>query len=559
MRAVVTAVIAAIEAVAVALVGIAVVVVPGLLLWIFTFGLSAEPIEAIGGSISVWFLAHLVPIGFEVGAEAAVGLGLPQQAFEYPLSLAPLGLTCITVIFAARSGLRFGRRGGLGIAAVLGGALGFGASALLVLPAATSFLNQDPVLAVVAPAAIYGITALGGFVVRAALDDHPWWSRLVRWKQQGIAALGLPGSAAFPARAATGVRVATAATLAVVALAATASVVALLTHYVQIITLSQSLQLDPIGVIIVFLLQLLLLPVMVIWAASWLSGAGFALGIGSSVTPFETLLGPVPAVPIFGAIPAGWGNGGLLAPTLVVLAGVLVGALFSRRSSLRRATWTATLSIAAASAAGSGLVFVGAGALARGGIGPDRLTETGPSPWIFGGLIAAELCVGLMAGFAAGKLDANTLTAVLPRSSRPNAAGDDDLDGFGDLADDDDAEQATIPLDEVVSDMRSPRWPRKRPAAGEEDESSVEAAPEAAPETGSEAGETDPSPERDREADEAEFAQEDTEALVRAYSWDQGVAPAAPVEHESHQEDDAAATQPMPTKRRGWPFTRSGG
>ena len=97
MRALLTAVIAAIEAAAVALVGMAVVVVPAVLLWVVTFELAADPGQVFGSAIGVWFLAHLSPLEFGASAETAVGLGQPQAAFMYPISLAPLGITPVPI------------------------------------------------------------------------------------------------------------------------------------------------------------------------------------------------------------------------------------------------------------------------------------------------------------------------------------------------------------------------------------------------------------------------------------------------------------------------------
>lgn len=594
MRAVVTAVIAAIEAAAVALMGMAVVVVPAALLWAITFDLAAEPVSVFAGALGVWFLAHLVPIGFDVGAEAAVGLGLPQQAFEYPLSLAPLGLTCITIALAVRAGLRFGGRGGMGAAGVLGGMVGFGAVALAALPVAAPLLRWSPVWAVVVPVALYGACATVGFCVRAARDCHDWWLAAVRAMQRGVAGLGLPGSAALPDRAAAAVRIATALLLAMTVLASVAVAVTLVVHYVQVVTLSQSLQLDPLGALVVFLLQLALLPVFAIWAASWLTGAGFALGSGSSVTPFETLLGPVPAVPMFGAIPAGWDGAGLLAPTLVVLAAVAVGALFSRRPLLRRASWAATIAIAVAAAVGAGLVLAGAGALASGGIGPDRLTETGPAPWIFGGLAAAELCVGLVVGLAAGRVDARRVATSLPGLRGSDVLpGEDSAPGAATVLGTD-AEEETVPLDEAVKDMRVKVWPRAKRAEAEEeparesdppqswsqdqgqDQDEVEtgvipdsvrdavSAPSAAaagPAAASGAEEAAPGPAVDADAD--------ADDLLRAYSWDQrdragdaareaasrSIPGAAAGDGSASGIDGEAATK----RRRGWPFGRRDG
>lgn len=87
------AVLAAIEAAAVALLGLLVVSIPPLLLWAITFDLAAEPRDVFGGAFGVWFLAHLVPLHYELTAESAVALGLPQEGLRFGLSLPPLGIT----------------------------------------------------------------------------------------------------------------------------------------------------------------------------------------------------------------------------------------------------------------------------------------------------------------------------------------------------------------------------------------------------------------------------------------------------------------------------------
>lgn len=468
MRAVLTAMVAAIEAVAVALVGMAVVMVPALLLWVVTFDLAAEPSDLFGSAVGIWFLAHLTPLEFGIGADDAVALGLPQAAIAFPISLAPLGLTLLTAALAARSGWRFGSRGGTGAAAAFGGAVGFAAAAAVTSPIAADLLVPPIWVAVLTAGLVYGVASLGGFLVRAVRDDHDWWRLAMRAVQRGIGQLGLPGDAAFPRRLAEAFRLALAALLGLLGLAGAALAVSLVAGYVQVATLSQALQLDALGAFAVFVLQLALLPVFVIWGASWLSGAGFSVGIGSSVTPFETLLGPVPALPLFGAIPQGWGSAGALAPALLVLIGLAVGAMFARRPVLRRASWTAALSVALAAAVIVGLACAGLGALAHGGIGPDRLAETGPHPWLFGGLVAAEIGGGLLLGVAAGRLDGARLRAVLPGATAARDAEDDAEGafglagaGFGEPLD----EQATVPLDSSVRPIRAKRWRRRKAGA----------------------------------------------------------------------------------------------
>ena len=126
MRSLVTAVIAAIEAVAAAAVGLAVVVVPAMLLWMVTFSLAAEPQAVFAGASAVWALGHFAPLSFTLSPEAALSFGLPPQALEFGMSLAPLGVTLVTVLLAVRAGWRFGGRGGVGGAGVLGAGVGFG-------------------------------------------------------------------------------------------------------------------------------------------------------------------------------------------------------------------------------------------------------------------------------------------------------------------------------------------------------------------------------------------------------------------------------------------------
>ncbi|MFT4233319.1 MAG: DUF6350 family protein, partial [Leucobacter sp.] len=359
MRSFVTAVIAAIEAVAVALAGLAVIAAPVLLLWAVSFDLAAEPatvLSAIGGT---WLLAHWVPLSLTLSPETALALGQPPEELAFALSLAPLGITLITVLFALRAGWRFGGRGGTGAAGVLGGTLGFGASAWAVSRAASPGTTWPEALAVLVPAACYGLASAAAFAVRAARDEHRWWASAMRAVQRGIEYLGIRGAAALPVRAGQALRLAAAMLAAFIGLAGLALAAALVVGYPRVIGLSQSLQLDPLGSALLFLAQLALLPVVLLWGGAWLTGAGFAVGAGSSVTPFETLLGPLPALPIFGAIPQGWGSFGGLAPALVVLLAVVLGLLFVRRQGLRRASWSVALAVPAVAAALAGLAVAG--------------------------------------------------------------------------------------------------------------------------------------------------------------------------------------------------------
>lgn len=405
MKAVLTAVIAAIEAVAVALAGLAVIAVPVLLMWWLAFSLDAEPEVLASAVAEVWLIAHLVPITFAVTAEMALGFGLAPEPFLFTLSLAPLGLTLLTVLLGVRTGWRFAQRGGAGVAGVLGGAIGFGGAASAVVLIGAPRSPWPSWLEVLVPVLCYGLAAAAGFVVHAARLGHPWWLAGVRGLLRRLEWVGELRAAALPGRAVETLRIAAGVFAGLLGLGALGVAVALVVGHIEVITLSQALQLDLLGQVMLLLLNIVLLPVLCIWAVAWFSGAGFAIGTATSVTPFETLLGPLPALPLFGAVPQGWGWAGGLAPALVVLLGVVIGAFAGGRPEIRRSSITACLVMPVVAAALAGLAIAGLAALATGAIGPGRLAESGPQPWLVGALVALELAIGLVPGLLARRLD----------------------------------------------------------------------------------------------------------------------------------------------------------
>ncbi|MBI4899637.1 MAG: hypothetical protein HY829_04070, partial [Actinobacteria bacterium] len=72
----------------------------------------------------------------------------------------------------------------------------------------------------------------------------------------------------------------------------------------RISELSASLGADPAGSVVLLLGELAYLPNLVLWAASWVLGAGVSLGDGAIVSPTLTQVGLLPAVPVLGAVPA---------------------------------------------------------------------------------------------------------------------------------------------------------------------------------------------------------------------------------------------------------------
>src|SRR5690606_36693014 len=82
-------------------------------------------------------------------------------------------------------------------------------------------------------------------------------------------------------------------------------------------------------------LCLIYLPDVAIWAAAYVLRPGFAVGTATIVSPGEVVLGSVPGLPVFAALPTAGLTGA--APVLLavpLLVGVVVGADQVRRSLL---------------------------------------------------------------------------------------------------------------------------------------------------------------------------------------------------------------------------------
>ncbi|MBP1327357.1 hypothetical protein JOF28_002589 [Leucobacter exalbidus] len=398
-----TAVVAAIEACAAAIASLAAVAIPAVVLWVVTFGIAAEQAEVVSAVAGVWLLAHFVPMELVLSQQTMLSLGVGSQALTFTLSLAPLAITLISVTFAVRAGLRLGRRGGIGVAGLIGGAVGFAAVAFAAVHVTGGSAPQGITASVITATLVYTVSATAAFVLAAATSGAGWWRYCVRAVQRGMAHLGLAGVAAFPARAATVYRLTAGACAAVVGTAAIAVTVALATGFADVIALAQALQLDVLGSVLLFLTQLALLPIAIVWSLSWLSGAGFELS--GMISPFTETVGTLPLLPMFGALPGSAGSLGAIAPLLLVLANVAVGALLARRAELRRATWPVALALPVIAAVCTGLVVAGLSALATGSLGPGRLAHTGPDAWLVGGLVAAEAAVGLLIGVSVARAD----------------------------------------------------------------------------------------------------------------------------------------------------------
>lgn len=151
--------------------------------------------------------------------------------------------------------------------------------------------------------------------------------------------------------------------------------------------------------------QLAILPNLIVFGTAWISGVGFSIGTGSYVSPLATQLGPIPALPIFAAIPTGGFDRGILFAMLPILA-AFIGTLLVRRfaDDMRweyATRFGAAFSLAILAALTSALVGFVMAALASGAFGPGRFQEVGINLLGFAGVLFLQV---LIPSFLAGLL-----------------------------------------------------------------------------------------------------------------------------------------------------------
>ena len=151
--------------------------------------------------------------------------------------------------------------------------------------------------------------------------------------------------------------------------------------WIEVIRLYEELGLSVLGGVMITLGQLAILPNLIIFGTAWISGVGFSIGTGSLVSPLATQLGPIPALPVFAAIPTGGFDRGILFALLPVLAAFIGTVLVRRFADEMRweyaTRYGAALSLSLIAALSAALVGFVMAALASGAFGPGRFQEVG--------------------------------------------------------------------------------------------------------------------------------------------------------------------------------------
>jgi hypothetical protein len=386
MNRMLSALFSALEAVIVVAVGLAIPLAPLTVLWATQYGFGPNWAGFWRLAADAWLLGHGADIRVTLDAATVKASGLAGAGAPFTLTVAVLGFALLTVLLARRAGKRIAETShrllGEIVAVVVVAVLSFGITLSALSVDARPSLVQGTLL----PTLVF---ILG--IVLARADAWPEWTR---WRPdtRAIVATALRGGAAAAA--------------AVLTIAAFALVVLLLANYAQIITLYENLHSGALGGFTLTIAEILFLPNLVIWAAAWLIGPGFALGSGSAVSPLGTTLGPIPSIPVLGALPQGdlaFAFAGLVVPILVgfLIGALLSGPLAARIRSTGRLAWML--------GAGLGTGVVGGAILgllawaSAGSIGPGRLQQAGPNPIMVGLFAALELGVSAVVGMAASR------------------------------------------------------------------------------------------------------------------------------------------------------------
>ena len=399
-----TAVFAALEAVLVMGVGIGITLVPLTIMWAAQYGFAVDWAVFWRASVDTWLLGHGVDMRVTLDSILAADLGIAPADASFPVTIAPLGFAVLTLLLAVRAGRRVGETRFRGMGGVVSLATFGILSGVLTLTALYPLARPSIGQGIVLPSLVFALgLGIGLLQTRRPVDDDNG-SSIRDWIADWSPSIRLAASTALRAGAA-----------AVAAIAAVSSLlvaVLLAVNYAAVISLYEGLHSGVVGGIAVTVGQLAFLPNLVLFAASWLVGPGFAIGAGSSVSPLATQLGPLPAVPFLGALPSGdlaFGFVGILVP---VAAGFLVAAVLRARlvdelDVERPVLWL--VAIGCSSGVVAGLLLGGLSWAAGGAAGPGRLADVGADP----------LAVGL---FAALEVGASCVVGLLVARSRDEAA-----------------------------------------------------------------------------------------------------------------------------------------
>jgi len=402
----------AFEALLVVAIGVAIPLVPLTVLWAAQFGFAPDWAIFWRAAADIWLIGHGVDVTFTLDPTTASALGIAGAGAPVKITIALLGFALLTLLLGVRAGERVAETGHRALGELTTLAVFGIASSAVTLTAVNGAARPSIWQGVLLPTLVFAIGLFLG-VLREGRERGPdaagsslrdW---IDDWRPQVRAAVA-------------GTLRAGAAAAAITTLVSAVAVALLIAvNYAQLIRLYEALHTEVVGGVALTAGELAFLPNLVIWAASWFVGPGFAIGAGSHVSPLGTALGPMPTIPLLGALPTGdlsFGFAGLLVPVVAgFLAGAAVRPILVRALDAADAPHLPGLVITALGGGVFGGVLLGLLAAVSGGAaGPGRFQQVGPDALAVGLAAALEFAIAIGIGLAA--------SSRLPRLPRRGSA-----------------------------------------------------------------------------------------------------------------------------------------
>jgi len=386
-----TVLFAAAEALVVLVIGVGAPIVCATFVWAAQYGFSADWTVVWRVGADLWLLGHGVDFTFTLDAAQAAATGVAGAGGPVDVTGALLGFALLTFLLALRAGRRVAESGHPLLGIVASAATFCGGSIAVVLlslhDAARASISQG----IAFPTLVFTVGLVVGLSGAVLRDEAP--NRFATALRRLGGLVPRPVAAGIDAA----IRGGLAAVAGLVAVAAVVTALSIAIAFTNLIALYETLHTGIVGGAVLTIAQFSVLPNAVLWTAAYLAGPGYAVGTGSSVSAFGTLLGPIPPLPLLGAIPAETAPGAWIGLIVPLAAGLVAGLLAHRR--LRGALhdwWVVLVGLGGGLVGGLALGLLTA--WSGGAAGPGRLADLGPDGAQVGVWAGIEFAVSIVVG-----------------------------------------------------------------------------------------------------------------------------------------------------------------
>ena len=163
--------------------------------------------------------------------------------------------------------------------------------------------------------------------------------------------------------------------------------IAFIINFDQAVLITQVLAPGIFGALLLLILNLLYLPNAALAALSYVSGAGFAVGAGTHLSPLTQDIGQIPALPLLAALPVNSNKWLLLFSIVIIALGVLLG--YWTISLQERTSWQSFFILM--------VMLTLLAYFASGSLITQAMGAVGVSIWQFMLAVGSQILIGLLA------------------------------------------------------------------------------------------------------------------------------------------------------------------